>query len=159
MSKRKQGGTNNTRPKKCSIIRKPMQYAEGLQLYGRVEKELGCCRFHVITLNDDKVVALLQGTVKKQAKLLKDHIVLIESLEDNIYRIVFHYTPEQQKTLVKEGRLKKIEDPTKKDEIVNSVVNKMDDFSIEDDGFYFEGEKEARAEQTLVIDEDFIDLI
>ena len=164
MSKRKQGGTNNTRPKRCPIVRMPIQYADykKAQLYGRVEKALGNCQFNVMTFNDDMIVAAPRGTIKKQGRIKTNDIVLIESLstnENGKYQIIFRYTPEQQRVLEKDGHLKKIEDPSKKEETVESLQNKMDDFSIEDDGFAFEGEEEARQEQMLVIDEDFIDLI
>jgi len=164
MPKRKQGGTNNTRPKRCPIVRMPIQYADSKmsQLYATVDKALGSCQFSVITFNGDTRLAAPRGTIQKQGRIKTNDVVLIEPLSSNEngkYQIVFCYKPEQKKILEKEGHLKKIEDPSKKEEIVDPILNKMDDFNIDDDGFAFEGEIEAREEQTLVIDEDFIDLI
>ena len=164
MPKRKQGGTNNTRPRQCNIVRMPMQYADSKysQLYARVTKALGNTQFNVMTLNGDSRLASPGKSVKKTGAIRENDVVLIEPLstnENGKYRIAFHYTPVQEKMLEKEGHLKKIEDPTKKEDSVETVTNLMDDFDIEDDGFAFEGEMEAREEQTLVIDEDFIDLI
>ncbi len=130
----------------------PMQYADSKysQLYARVTKALE---------NGDTRLASPGKSVKKTGAIREHDIVLIEPLstnENGKYRIAFHYTPVQEKMIVNEGHLKKIKDPSEKEESVETVTNLMDDFNIEDDGFAFEGEMEAREEQTLVINEDLI---
>jgi hypothetical protein len=129
-----------------------MQYADSKysQLYARVTKALE---------NGDTRLASPGKSVKKTGAIREHDIVLIEPLstnENGKYRIAFHYTPVQEKMIVNEGHLKKIKDPSEKEESVETVTNLMDDFNIEDDGFAFEGEMEAREEQTLVINEDLI---
>jgi len=78
----------------------------------------------------------------------------LTSNEDGKYQIVFKYTKEQQKCLEKEGFLKKIEDPSKKES--EDCDDDLD--TAKDDGFVFEGQ-EVIVEEELLVNELFIDKI
>jgi initiation factor 1A len=157
MPKRKQGGINNTRPKRCPIKWMPIEYADSKvgQLYAIVDKPLGSCQFSVITLNNDTKLAAPRGTIAKQGRIRKGDWVIIEPLstkEAGKYQIIFKYTAEQYKCLEKEGLLKKIDIPVEEPQIIASTFNVVK----KDDGFCFAGEEED-IRKMLNIDDDFID--
>ena len=156
MPTHKQGGYNNSRPRRCPIRKMPIQYALKGQLYACVDKPLGSCQFSVITLNGDTRLAAPRGTIQKQGRIRTKDWVLIEPLSSNEngkYQIVFRYTPDQLKVLEKEGHLKKMDDPSQSNQ-TNEVVDESDH---EDDGFAFEGEEQAKEDQMLLINDLFID--
>jgi initiation factor 1A len=164
MPGRKQGGINNTRvnknTRKCPIIRMQIQYAKLGQQYGFVKNALGSCNFNVETLNGDVRRSSPGGTLSKQGRIKAGDWVLIQPQSDNEngqYEIMFKYTNEQYKCLEKEGRLVKIEDPTKKKESTDEP--NPGDARI-DDGFAFEGEKLATDDGDMaIINEMFNDNI
>ena len=163
MPGRKQGGTNNTRPRRCPIKWMPIEYPDPKmgQLYAVVDKPLGSCQFSVIALNNDIKLAAPRGTIAKQGRIRKGDWVIIEPLsanEDGKYQIVFKYTNEQYKCLEKEGQLKKIDIPVAEETIPAANVD-ISSFNVKrkDDGFCFAGEEEEEIRKMLNIDEDFID--
>jgi initiation factor 1A len=160
MPARKQGGTNNTRPRRCPIKWMPIEYPDPKkgQLYAIVDKPLGSCQFSVIALNNDTKLAAPRGTIAKQGRIRKGDCVIIEPLSANEagkYQIIFKYTPEQYKSLEKEGLLKKIEIPV--EETVVSAHIETFNVKKKDDGFCFAGEEEDEIRKMLNIDDGFID--
>ena len=134
---------NNTRNKKTFDI----VYADQNigQEYGYVEKLFGNCHFKVMSIQNEERVASLTGIMKKKCRVREQDLVLMEPLTDSDngkYLIIFRYTQDQKKILEKEGKLKKVE--TEQEE-TNTT------------GFMFEGEEETNKNETLDVDEWFID--
>ncbi len=102
-------GNNNTR--RFTPKHMPFQTAndEFGQIYGNVTAIHGNCQFTVTSLTGDIKTASISGKIKNNnIKIRNDDFVLIEPLgenHDSKYQIIFRYTPDQKKTLDREGQL------------------------------------------------------
>ncbi len=115
------------------------------QEYGYVDKLFGNCHFKVISIQNEERVASMTGLMKKKCRVREQDLVLMEPMgdsENTKYLIIFRYTQDQKKILEKEGRLKKVE--IEKEEVL-------------EEAFTFEGENEKSKNETLDVDEWFID--
>jgi initiation factor 1A len=96
------------------------------QLYGTVSAVLGNCQFKVTSLTGDIKTASIAGKIKNNnIRIRMDDFVLIEPLGetfDSKYQIIFRYTPDQKKTLEREGQLNIIDvQETVQNPVENSV--------------------------------------
>lgn len=134
---------NNTRNKKTFDI----IYADKSigQEYGYIEKLFGNCHFKVMSIENEERVASLTGIMKKKCRVRENDLVLMEPMSDgenSKYLIIFRYTQDQKKILQKEGKLQKVE-------IIEEDNN--------NNNLMFEGEEEIVQNETLDVNESFID--
>ncbi len=137
---RKSKGANNTR--RMAPKRQPIEYADNKydQIYGTVDSVLGECHFNVMTINKELKRCSLKGTIKRCGRIRVGDTVLIEPFSENEFRIIFRYTPDQRKTLEKEGHIVASLDAEK------SLLLDFDE-SEDEDGFTFEGENQGAQHQ------------
>jgi|SaaInlStandDraft_6_1057023.scaffolds.fasta_scaffold00209_2 initiation factor 1A len=145
--KKKNNNTRNKMLKGIDII-----YAESslYQEYGIVNKSFGNCHFKVTNIHGEERIASLCGVIKKKCRVRIDDLVLMEPMsecDDSKFQIIFRYTQNQKKILEKEGRLKKVE-----------LEYKNED-NDEDDDIYFTKQQEKKQDETLDVNESFIDCI
>jgi initiation factor 1A len=117
--------------------RLPIEYADKKfdQLYGVVESVLGECHFNVLTINKDIKRCSLKGTIKRCGRIRVGDTVLIEPFSNTDYKIIFRYTPDQRKTLEKEGCINAALD------VERALLPDMED--SDDDGFTFADENQG----------------
>lgn len=132
-----------------------IQYADegNEQIYGTVDKPLGNCSFLVNTNNGEQKNARLSGVMKKQGRVKKGDIVLIEPMSEDVnrmYQIIFRYTNDQVKILEREGHMKKI---------VEEKDNEEEGDDTMGDNICFEDEIEESTNQVEELDESFVDNI
>jgi initiation factor 1A len=132
---KKSKGANNTR--RMAPKRLPIEYADKKfdQLYGVVESVLGECHFNVLTINKDIKRCSLKGTIKRCGRIRVGDTVLIEPFSNTDYKIIFRYTPDQRKTLEKEGCINAALD------VERALLPDMED--SDDDGFTFADENQG----------------
>jgi initiation factor 1A len=130
---KKSKGANNTR--RMAPKRLPIEYADNKydQLYGTVDSVLGECHFNVVTINKDIKRCSLKGTIKRCGRIRVGDTVLIEPFNGTEYRIVFRYTPDQRKTLEKEGHINASLDAEKALLLDSNESEDEDGFAFADD--------------------------
>ncbi len=136
---KKSKGANNTR--RMAPKRLPIEYADSKfdQLYGVVDSVLGECHFNVLTINKDIKRCSLKGTIKRCGRIRVGDTVLIEPFSDSDYRIIFRYTPDQRKTLEKEGHINASLD------VERALLPDMED--SDGDGFEFADDNQGANHQ------------
>jgi initiation factor 1A len=136
---KKSKGANNTR--RMAPKRLPIEYADNKydQLYGVVDSVLGECHFNVLTINKDIKRCSLKGTIKRCGRMRVGDTVLIEPFNDSDYRIIFRYTPDQRKTLEKEGHINAALD------VERALLPDMEE--SDDEGFTFADDNQGANHQ------------
>ncbi len=157
---KKSKGANNTR--RMAPKRLPIEYADKKydQLYGTVDSVLGECHFNVLTINKDIKRCSLKGTIKRCGRIRVGDTVLIEPFSDTEFRIVFRYTPDQRKTLEKEGHISASLD-VEKALLPDFEESDEDGFAFEDDnhGANHHQDEELKRAADMKLLENMIDNI
>ena len=147
MPHRKKGGTNNTRIKRVAHELKYPDSDNG-QIVGTIDKLYGNCIFDVKLFKNGEIKkASLKGVIKKRVKIRINDLVLIEPLNEDVnkkYQIIFKYSLDQHKRLLKEGFLNTVE----------TVEEKNNE---PEDSFMFENEIKSYQEVVDLEDTGFID--